>query len=908
MSIATTRLDGGGHLERFHFVRRARLPYLRRNVRRAVHSLTMGSAASALSSFRRSTGPRSRQAPTASDDDDEEEDIRPTKRRRINGFDDISANPRHANESGLRQPLDHVTNESTRGPSGCFSSKPQAVNPAEFYGKSRSTTPAIPPSRRLSSASKRSKTDVDKIVVLKEPVDFKKSLRVDILGIVPGPNVDSDLWGLVKHKATIDIKCRCQVAVFYASNDEDPGGIIRSQDYIEICRTVKTGVLRITFKESGDIVRDLIFPEPFYFSSQEFYVSRKSRRSTASGASGGNIFDYGFGFAPKYSLQVVLESLYSQKDWPSFLFSRLFEDGTSTPIDQVLKGGNVTENDLHLYCKTNPFSDPDRQSRDVVLQLAHKSLKQTLPYCLRLEVSWSLPSHLSTLLPIRTPKIESPGAVVAAASTLPQAIPASPLARRHEDFSNPNSPADRAQRRRSNVATYNLKTLSAQAQGKSPRVRRTRDEILRAELGLSENEGLTVEYAFGRAEATELAVKQRTVVTNLNCPFCECNHRKIEHLRLHLHTDHSSFKFRLRRGPPRVTFFVECVDSRSNMATSYERARTIQLGKPMTLYDLEKHLNGDEGWTKAREGPQHNMWPEHLQHLVDQAHESSLSSSPHDSRHSSPNTSNDTDEMVDPEPHELKLPVRPRKKFLVPKTDKPLYDSITKRVLQPGEEIPNSDDEKDEGWLHQRHRDVIMDFTDVTDDEKDYIIRWNPFIVEEHLTSEKFLPEACIRFAEANKSWFAKKRSRKWEFAIHLETFVMRGVITQTCFHKCFDILREGEKMEELREKENVDMDKGTEEVAPSKQRGELDCVCCEPTPASDRVICRGRVSFEILFFIWSFLALLTQSPRNAQGGSFIVHVRRNLDDQSWDHGNAINVSLNKFNAQSSMELVGRFI
>ena len=848
MSIATTRVDGGGYLERHNIQGGTKLPYLRRNVRQVLRFLTMGSAASALSSLRRSTGARPRQEPTASDDE-EEEDVRPAKRRRISGFDDIAPNRRNINEPGGRRPFGHVTNESTRIPSGRFSSKPQAVKPVDFYGKSRSTTPAAPPPpRRVTSLSRRSKADVDKIVVPAEPIDFKPSLRVDILGIVPGPNLGSDFWGLGKaRKTTIDIKCRCQVAVFCATNDDDPEGSIRKEDFIEVCRNNKIGVLRVTLKENGEIVRELIFPEPFGFTSGEFYVTRKSRKSKASRASEGTEFSHSFDFAPKYSLQVVLQPLGSQKEWPSFLFSRLLEDGTPTPIDQLIKGGNVVENDLHLYCKTNPFSDPDRHSKDVVLQLTHnKSLKQTLPYSLRLEVSWALPSHFSTLLPIRTPKTESPGSVVASAPSFPQEVPASPLAQKQDDISNPNSPADRAQRRRSNVATYNLKALSAQAQGKSPRIRRTRDEILRAEHGISENEELTVEYTFGRAEASELAVKQRTIVTHLRCPFCDYSHSRLDDLRLHLHTDHSSFKFRLRRGPPRITFFIECVDNRSSLAASHERARTHQLGKPMTLFDLGKHLNGDESWTKSREGPQHNSWPEHLQHLVDRAHESSLSSSPHESRHSSPNTSNDTDEMVDSEQPEPKLPVRPRKKFLVPKTDKPLYDSVTKRVLQPGEEIPSSDDEKDEGWLHQKHRDVIMDFTDVTDDEKDYIIRWNPFIMEEHLTSEKFLPEACLRFAEANKIWFAKKKSRKREFGIHLETFVMRGVITQKCFHQCINILREGERMEELRKKEDVNMDEvdeEEEEVVPSKQRGQLDCVCCEATQAPDRVICRGLVS-----------------------------------------------------------------
>ncbi len=176
---------------------------------------------------------------------------------------------------------------------------------------------------------------------------------------------------------------------------------------------------------------------------------------------------------------------------------------------------------------------------------------------------------------------------------------------------------------------------------------------------------------------------------------------------------------------PRISFFVEWVKSRSSPEMTIERSRTFQMGKPMTLFDFEKFMKGDESWSKARQGPQHNTWPEHLQREID----SSMSSSPHGSRYSSPNTSNGPDDFLDFEkPQTFHIPARPKKKFIVPETYKPLYDPLTKQRLRPGDEVPDSDEEKDEFWLDHKQKALINDFTDVNDVEKDYINRWNPFI------------------------------------------------------------------------------------------------------------------------------------------------------------------------------------
>lgn len=830
MSLATLKGEGNAAaIGRYELHYRKNQPFLQRNVRLALRFLTMGSA---LSSLRPSSGARSRDEVAASSDDEDIDDIRPAKRRKTGAFS--SAAPRSDNEFDPRLPFGQVANKRPRAQR--LSGKIQAVQPSDFYGKSPPLLPVNGIPKRVEEKSKNTKSSLN-IILPPKTTEFKRQLRLDITGIVRKSTIEVESAIFAKdHKTPVDVKCKCSVALF-GKTDDDPTVPMSSQDYEEMFRKSSICTLRTTLNEDGELVREFINLEPFIVSADEIFIDRKISNSSD--------------FADKYYVQITIKPSGFPREWPPFDLSSFTNPGIlddepsiePNPVTDLLEMGKGTKNNVHLTCKTTSLLDPDRQNRSVDLKLSHGNMKQKIPYGLRLIMKWSLPTPFSDL-PTRNIKIEteSPCAKIASALATSEAVPASPLARKGEDVSAPNSPADsRAQRRRSNVPTYNLKTLSALQQGKSPRVRKNRDFRSKSGQGDQDDaDGTTVTYTFGKADAAELGIKRETTVVGLGCPFCQCQHSSVDGLRLHLHMDHGGYKLSLRRSSqPRIGFFVELAKHclRPNPSPFLERSRTLQLSKPRTLFDLDKFLNGDVCWVKARQGPQHNTWPYHLQ---DRHHESSLSSSPHESRHSSPNTSNDTDDLMDPENDVQKLSIRPRKKFYVPKTSKPLYDTITKQILEPGQEIPNSDDEKDEGWLHQKHRDIILDFTDVTDDEKDYIIRWNPFIMEEHLTCEAYLPDAILRFVECNKFWFAQRMSRKGEFLKSMEAFMMRGVVSQECFQKCINILRLAEKMEGSKEKEVSEEDRP---LSPTKLRGILDCECGEHTQSPDRVICRGQVS-----------------------------------------------------------------
>jgi VEFS-Box of polycomb protein len=793
-------------------------------VRSVLRSLTMGKTLSSL----RSPGPRAE--PVASDDE-EDENPRPAKRRRVKYSNESNHVSQNGDDSGLRKPLGQVTNEGGRSLVR-LPGKPGLLQPSDFYGKSRTATPV----QSNGALSKSSKTRINSILNM-TPTQFKQSLRVDIVEISPASAADVEGFAISHpRKAQIDIKCRCSVMVFYAKNDENPGDV-RPADYAEVCRLTKFCTLRITFGEDDGISRQFIMPEPFLFQPDQFHVNRRLRKPN------GQWSPFKFDFADKYNLQILVEPVGSHQDWPPVDIPtveqlRSIEDSPPSPISAALEDRQMTCDELHFFCKTearlDALLDPERQSRVLELQLQNsaRTTKQALPYILKLEIKWALPSHLCPqILPLRTPKLEeSSRAILAPPPSV--GILESPVRRLRDDISASNSPADRSQRKRSSVATYNLKALSAQAQGKSPRVRR-KINFKPDQRGLGDEE-ISVTYNFGKGDASETGVKQQTIIPGLDCPFCNIHCSHVDDLRLHLHNDHTMFKFHLRKAnPPRISFFVEVCRARTGPTMNVERQKTHQMGQSTTLFNLAKFLGGDESWTKGRHGPLHHTWPDHL---LDR-HDSSLSSSPHESRHSSPNTSNDTDDLMDFEDSiKSKLQLRPRKVYYVPKTAKPLYDTITKRILRPGEELPNSDDEKEEGWLRQKSRDLINDFTDVTLEEKDFINTYNPFIINEQLASPKYLPEALIRFTESHKKWFAEKNCRKQEFVKLMEVFILRGVVEERTLERCVDILRAAERAYKGKD---IDMD----DAAPPKPRALMDCICGEHAQLPDRVICRGAVS-----------------------------------------------------------------
>jgi hypothetical protein len=556
-------------------------------------------------------------------------------------MEDHSNTMQSADSSSARPPLGQLTNDNERS----RATKPGLVQPSDFYGKSKSKLGSSPPvlSKKSRASKGNGQTHLDNLLPT-SPVDFTKSLRVDVEGInlksskeFPSETVENEA----------EIPCRVAVGIFYCQDEDKEMGT-----FTEICKMVKPAILQISVDEDGEVVRKMIKSQSFIFMPEDFFVRRKVRRP--NGQWGG--YESTFDFADRSRIIVTIESTKFHIEWPAL---HIPEGG---PVSESINEGRYAASDFQLTAKYSLFGSVDRLSKmPLVVTHAHpgKLLEQSIPYTLAIQTHWTVPNSMKNAAleapkPLPAPtEVMSPISDAAAKPALINDVTAAdPQGISVVDSTLTSS---RARRDRNTVPTYNLKQLSTLAQGKSPRKQRPKEP---ASEVASE---ITVTYSLHQGDAQEIGMKQRTIqVSGLACQFCSSKNQTVEELRLHLHTDHGHFKFSYRHGPPRVQFFIEIVKPRSGHMVDIERAKTFQLTQPKSLFDLEKYLSG-EAWTKARHGPQHGLWPSHLQET---AHGSSSSSSPQNSRYSSPTTSHSTEEDVD-EGQERKLPERPRKVFLV---------------------------------------------------------------------------------------------------------------------------------------------------------------------------------------------------------------------------------------------------
>jgi len=827
-------------------------PFLERNVRKALRSLTMGVAMSSLTRVtRKSIGDEEDDLVRPSNDadvdmdeseDEEEEDVRPAKRRKTNDSGllqpDLSVpDARFPSESPRRKPLGHVMNESRKrlGLRG----KLQAVQPSSFYGKSQSISKGAQPKITCT------KSEVDKIeesgingLLPQDPEDFQKALRIDITGIQFKSLHGLESLSFMKRRteAPIDIKCRCQVRIWSKNKGDDVPE--------DVYKLSKSCILRTRLVDGEYVVREIVSLDPFILTAEQIYVNRS--KINASGS-----IERTLEFADKYGIDIQLDAAGLQKDWPPFDLPPLSDSEVEGKcVGLTIEPGNVTDlvnedqsrkRDLYLSARMKGFTRPENQCGPINMNLCWGKAKQEMKsktrdiaYALNVTTTWSLPKRLKGAVKPAVTKLEPSSDEIL--STIKSVAPQTPSPTKGTgplkgfDIEPVGSPSEgRVQRSRSSKhLTYNLKTLSAQAQGKSPRKSWTAKPKDSSEISAT--------YEFGKPDAVGYGVRAKNTICGLQCPFCLRDHPSLNELRLHLHTNHINFSFTLLNTNLRHPRFLVELARRSHLRPNIELKQTLQLGRSRSLLDLEKFLNGDETWLKARQGPLHEQLPDHL---VGMANESSSSSSPYMSRQSSPNTSTYTD-------HENIQPAKPRKKYIVPKTAKPLYDTISKRTLEPGEEVPSSEDEKNEGWLHQKHRDIILDFDDVTADEKDYILKWNPFVMNTHLTTETYIPTTILAFIDANLKWFVERPSRREMLSRQCETFLLRGILTQECFTEAMDLLRNAQ----IKAGRDVGIDTkmgGEEEKnqpsAPARLRGLYDCECRGLTQPPDRIVCRGNVS-----------------------------------------------------------------
>jgi hypothetical protein len=264
----------------------------------------------------------------------------------------------------------------------------------------------------------------------------------------------------------------------------------------------------------------------------------------------------------------------------------------------------------------------------------------------------------------------------------------------------------------------------------------------------------------------------------LKCPFDPCSKRKFDELdalRMHLEAWHDLFKHKLKKqqvvsGVEYWTFECETAEHRADHQRASNTApdpRDIQIEAPAKPFNQKKFLDeGNEDFQKTarreKSGkvgarvlpPRAAILPKHPEEVRERTH---------------------------PE----------RKTYRVPKAppDVSFFRSISKRPLQEGEYISESDDEVEMDWVQQK-KDAQMDADqNISEASKRFLRIFDPYMREERITDDYHVGDALIRFVRTQAALWEEEIVR--EFKTKVTELLEDRLISKDVHAACFRIADE---------------------------------------------------------------------------------------------------------------------
>ncbi|KAI5457264.1 hypothetical protein BGZ63DRAFT_364579 [Mariannaea sp. PMI_226] len=301
----------------------------------------------------------------------------------------------------------------------------------------------------------------------------------------------------------------------------------------------------------------------------------------------------------------------------------------------------------------------------------------------------------------------------------------------------------RSLRVRESNKIYNLKVLSDQAQG--------RERKRRARAGQATTSEGRVTYF--------LPTDQPVALDSYRCIACGWGHKTMALLQLHLQSCHSDYECILEMTSQGPQFRV----SSRPEPVSVSPSKTFRLARPLKPFCLQLWAPGDHSYENR---------------LTDIDQE--------DVR--SPDKSSTSRQLFGPSAAQLveqeNRPPPKKRKVLIPETGQPVFDPVSKVRLKPGDEVPIAP--KDNDWLIHKHRENIAEFSDVTPAEKEYVCKWDAYILQQHLTSSAYFPRAWVSFIRDHAAWLASSKQRMLEFAKHSSYLLARDLLDDAMINTAF--------------------------------------------------------------------------------------------------------------------------
>lgn len=427
--------------------------------------------------------------------------------------------------------------------------------------------------------------DIDGFVLHEDPVDIPRAMDINVLGLLHRDVSRAKQNGLstghvvVAANNDVETRARCKITITTPGRTPDDAQVLycdsqlvnirSSQDSDGVCRFAR-----------------VYLPEHFNVSEEKIYVERDD--------------DTVFDLADTYTVKVELQSA-GDDNWPPLdLADKVFDD---VPMSRSLP--------RHWTLAAEIPNFMERNRRLGVLKLYKGSGPEVkLDYFLDVRVTWTTP------LPAKQLSRERERAYLAAIANGGQQEDSMPLTNGHtngninghltnghsnlidddlEEDAEVELTPSRSLRVRGST-NYNLKDLSAKAQGRAPRKRAKNADVKKADA----------ERILYRLPREAVPVRE-VVVDGYSCCVCHASHESLPQLRAHLF-GHTQYKFEVSVVPGKSGYQldVSCV---ADNPGALLRPKVYQLGKPTKLFDLDKYVEGDESWVTSRLGPDNDDGP-----------------------------------------------------------------------------------------------------------------------------------------------------------------------------------------------------------------------------------------------------------------------------------------------------------
>ncbi|XP_064602892.1 polycomb protein suz12-like isoform X2 [Liolophura sinensis] len=244
---------------------------------------------------------------------------------------------------------------------------------------------------------------------------------------------------------------------------------------------------------------------------------------------------------------------------------------------------------------------------------------------------------------------------------------------------------------------------------------------------------------------------------DLRCPWCSINSGTLYSLLKHLRLCHSRFTFNYVPHPKGARIDVSI----------NERYDGSYVGNPQ---DLHSHV----GYAFSRNGPVRRTPVTHVIVYRPKRHEPYLA------------------EFLEPESEN-----RPSRQLLQGH-NRLYFHTSTCQPIKPWEIDYDSENEEDPEWLRQKTINMIDDFSDVNEGEKELMKLWNVHVMKHNYISDCQLPVACKEFvAEHGPSIIQRKLCKN--FLLHLVNLFDFSLIRPEVVHRTYAMLQN------LREEMGVD-------------------------------------------------------------------------------------------------------